>query len=113
MKTYWPVRPAKAFDGHVHLRRRVGEEVRDRVPAARRRLVESGPVVAVPVEDLDPGPEGRGAAATGQDTDLVATGEGVLHAGRADVPGSAEEEDSHGFAPPGPSNRSAAPPGTR
>ena len=99
--------------GQVHLRRRVGEEVHDRVPAARRRLVEGGRVVAVPVEDLDPGPEGRGPLPAGQEADLVAAGESVLHAGRADVPGSAEEEDPHGCAPPGPSNRSAAPPGTR
>ena len=81
MKTYWPVRPVKALDRRVHLPRRVGEEVHDRVPAAGRRPVEGDPIVAVPVEDLDPGPEGRGAAATGQEAHLVTAGEGVLHAG--------------------------------
>ena len=56
-------------------------------------------------------PAGLSLRYAGADYDL-APGESVLDAGRADVPGPAEEEDPHGFSP-GPSRRSEAAPGTR
>ena len=89
---------AEGVDRHLHLLGAEGQEVHHGVEA---RLLGRTPqdCAVVPIAgDHADGPlcARRGASAI-QHRHLVPLGEGEIDAGRADVPGAAEEEQLHGF----------------
>jgi hypothetical protein len=79
----------------AHVVRVEGDEVHDRIEAARRQGVEHGRVARVSLDLLDAGERLGRAPAARQDREPMALRERLAHAGGRQVPGAAQEQQAH------------------